>query len=298
MIERVLPLGGEKTLTGVLSEPADAVSPATAFVFLNAGLIHHVGPNRIYVRLARQLANKGFFSLRFDISGIGDSEARSDGVPYFQSRVSETKEVFDYLEQRKGVERFVLLGLCSGADHAFLSALDDERVVGAVLLDGYAYRTRQFYLRRYLRRFFRAESWWDLVIGAHPIWKGVRRFLGVPVETEEDFGFVMDVPSREEAEAGLEELIRRRMRLLFVYTHAVNTTFNYAGQFYDMFPSVKPNDDIRVEFWPEVNHTFTLLSHQSRLLNTVCEWANALASWRVDPLQPEADRSSIPAVER
>ena len=41
--------------------------------FLNAGVIDHVGPAGLWVRLARQWAEAGFRAIRFDLSGNGDS---------------------------------------------------------------------------------------------------------------------------------------------------------------------------------------------------------------------------------
>ena len=46
-------------------------------VLLNAGIIHRIGPNRLYVQLARRLASRGHAVLRFDLAGIGDSEPPS-----------------------------------------------------------------------------------------------------------------------------------------------------------------------------------------------------------------------------
>ena len=43
------------------------------FVFLSAGLLHRVGPHGLHVRLARELAQMGFSSLRVDLAGTGDS---------------------------------------------------------------------------------------------------------------------------------------------------------------------------------------------------------------------------------
>src|SRR5207302_190015 len=81
--EQAVFLGQTNTLVGVVTDPGQPHGelPHTAFVFLNAGLVHHVGPNRLYVTAARRLAALGFVGLRFDFSGIGDSPVRADHLP-------------------------------------------------------------------------------------------------------------------------------------------------------------------------------------------------------------------------
>ncbi len=85
MKEHALLLGKDRSLVGILTENGDADFPGknelTGVLLLNAGLIHHIGPSRIYVKIARMLASMGFIVLRFDFSGIGDSGPRKDKLP-------------------------------------------------------------------------------------------------------------------------------------------------------------------------------------------------------------------------
>ena len=79
MIERPLYFGERSNLLGVLTAPAAPHPGSPAVILLNAGLLHRVGPNRLHVDVARRLAEAGFTSLRFDMSGVGDSELPGDG---------------------------------------------------------------------------------------------------------------------------------------------------------------------------------------------------------------------------
>jgi len=152
--ERALTFGAWRSLVGVVTEPPDgtAFAEAPAVLFLNAGLLHHVGPSRLHVNLARRLARAGLLSMRFDLSGIGDSGPRQDRMGRDESMVSETQEAMDTLAASHGIGRFVLFGICTGADQAVKVALADPRVVGAVLVDGYAYQTSGHFLHYYLGR--------------------------------------------------------------------------------------------------------------------------------------------------
>ena len=121
MREEAVLFGKTKSLVGIISEPMEITnsSPLPAVMILNAGLVHHVGPNRLYVKIARKLAGIGFTVLRFDFSGIGDSNVRGDHLPFQKSAINETQEAMDYLSTAKGVDRFILTGICSGAMAAF-----------------------------------------------------------------------------------------------------------------------------------------------------------------------------------
>jgi alpha-beta hydrolase superfamily lysophospholipase len=140
---REIPLlfGHEHGLFGILAEPAE-LNPGdaraeTAILMLNVGTNHRVGPNRLYVKMARAWAARGYRSLRFDLAGIGDSRTAAG---YAQSRLyskGSTVDVGAAIERLSGlgVRRFILVGLCSGAYVAFQTALADPRVTGLVLIN-------------------------------------------------------------------------------------------------------------------------------------------------------------------
>jgi alpha-beta hydrolase superfamily lysophospholipase len=100
-----------------------------AIVFFNAGAVHHVGPNRVYVTLARHLSAAGFPCFRFDLEGIGDSVLRTPGRenhPYPDTATADARAALDHLRQRFGYTRFIALGLCSGAHTSFHAGLQLE----------------------------------------------------------------------------------------------------------------------------------------------------------------------------
>jgi alpha/beta superfamily hydrolase len=120
MKEHALKFGANESLIGILTE-GDLVDSSCnankglAALLFNAGLIHHVGPNRIYVKLARRLAGMGITTLRFDFSGIGDSGQRMDKLPAKDSILDDARQAMDELERNWGVKAFICIGLCAGA---------------------------------------------------------------------------------------------------------------------------------------------------------------------------------------
>jgi pimeloyl-ACP methyl ester carboxylesterase len=278
MKEKVLRFGVERGLSGVLTEPADGEEAAElpGVVLLNSGILHHVGPSRLYVRLARRLASEGHVAFRFDFSGIGDSEPRKDSLPFVESAPLETRAALDLLGQKLGLERFLLIGLCSGADMAFKVAGLDERVVGIVQLDPYAYRTFGYYLRRYGPKLLNPGAYLksfqgrrrNAALAQKRASSGYQETF-VPPEYRRIF------PPREQVEAQLKQLVGRGVRILNIFSDGQREHINHGAQYARAFPRVPFGDLLTVAYVPHASHTFTHLGDQQRVEEVVSQWVAA-----------------------
>jgi pimeloyl-ACP methyl ester carboxylesterase len=117
---------GPAHLFGVLSEPEHDIAPsAPTVVFLNVGLISHHGPGRLWVELARAAAAAGHVRcLRVDLSGIGDSPTRPGRVDMRSFPIDSLQDMED-IRQAASADGapLMVMGVCSGADHAIEMAL-------------------------------------------------------------------------------------------------------------------------------------------------------------------------------
>jgi alpha-beta hydrolase superfamily lysophospholipase len=151
--EMPLRFGPRRELFGVVSAPGErdehVGARRPAVLLLNVGGNHEVGPHRMNVDLARELASLGYVAFRFDVAGLGDSPV-ARGAPgarenriYAKDSVADVQAAMSLLAETRGVERFVLVGLCSGAYLAFHSAVADARVAGQVLVSSYAFEWKE-----------------------------------------------------------------------------------------------------------------------------------------------------------
>ncbi len=106
-------------------------------MLLNSGIIHRVGAHRLNVKLARHLAAQGFTVLRFDLAGLGDSSFAESRLAFEAQLVEDIRAALNILQNTTDAQRFIVGGICSGADNGYSIALADKRVIGTVMLDPY-----------------------------------------------------------------------------------------------------------------------------------------------------------------
>lgn len=272
MKEKAVVFGTASKLVGVLCEPAAATRRAAApgVVLLNSGLLHRVGAHRLHVKMARALSQIGVTSLRFDFSGLGDSEVRKDTLSFEQSGPLEVREAMDFLEGKVGTSQVVLAGLCSGADVAFYTACADSRVVGLAQLDGFVYKTWQYYPRRFGPKLLSPSSVRGF-IAEHvgQVFRTAGRQGGAPAEDFVQSPYVREFPPQAEVESGLRQLVDRGVRLFNFFSRE---HYGYRRQYIDCFRTVKFDRLLQLEFLPAADHTVSDTGHQSHVVGLVRDW--------------------------
>lgn len=168
-----------RALFGVIHQPDQEPEQKIAIIFLCAGLKQRVGPQRLYVKMARWLCQRGYYCLRLDPEGIGDSEGEIEngrvvdiwGTIQKGRFVADTIAAIDAFIKKIEVDKLVLAGLCGGAITALLAAAGDKRADSLIFLgmpiqiDGAAkndtpeisQELAKVYFRAYLHKIFRFE---------------------------------------------------------------------------------------------------------------------------------------------
>jgi pimeloyl-ACP methyl ester carboxylesterase len=286
LIEEPLQFGEGGRLFAILTLPRMPPHNAQAlpiFVFLNAGLLHRVGPARLHVRLVRELAQMGFSSLRVDLAGTGDSPRRP-GLTYSQSVAADFEEILGILESRLGRSPLVLAGLCSGAYNAIRLTPQEPRVVGMVLLDPICFPDDGFRARAVVVKYMypaRYIAWLRRRFNALRIWRGGKQqdnnsadvLTPEDTPTREQLRAAWGVPTREQLRAAFESIREREGRVLSVFTQNALEFYNQLGQL-GRVVGVDGYQEFCTElFWLQADHTFTLELQRRRLMDAIKTWA-------------------------
>lgn len=281
-LEEPVLFGRNRSLVGSVCMPVGGPQDSRPFVlFLSSGIIHRAGPNRMYVRIARALASAGITSLRFDLSGIGDSvlPAGAPGMSTQQRAEVDIDDALGFMRERYEVERFVVVGLCSGADHGLRTMARGVDVVGAVLLDLNADRTFGFYVRYYSHRVLRLQAWLNILTGRHPIIRVLRGRImrsqasgpaGLDGQDAPSLALDSWLPNHLMRDH-LERVIAREGKLLCIFTAGL-MQYNYRNQFLELFPNLNFRDCLTLEYYADADHTFSSPSLQERLVKVIVDW--------------------------
>jgi len=286
--EQVASFGPGGRLTGILTVPTSGVR-ATAVLLLNAGVVHHVGPQRLWVTLARQLAGAGFHVLRFDHAGLGDSLHRDDGRPFEQSSLSDVADAMAWVERSTTCRLFALVGLCAGTLTAFRVAQADPRITSLVLLtalledpasvpeavvaEAMDRRVGRSYVTQ---KAVSGEAWRRLLTGQVSAGR-VLRTLGRTARPPAREGALLR-PGTEAALDGLQAVLRRGTSVVFLFAEPTTVLEYFRMTIEPRLPALQDAGRVSLSVLKGADHTFTTLRDQNRALETVSRWLEAECS--------------------
>jgi len=277
MSDQAVFLDDKNMLFAMESAPSvGAVSRNTGVVILNSGTINNVGPFGLSIDFARSLSREGFPVLRLDQTGKGES---SD-MPRESSEEDTLKRDIEFaygaLNRQFSVDKIVIIGLCSGADHGIEASSMLVQVAGLVMLDGWAPRDIRYYIARYapklrqplllpgmlLRRFFPSRE---------PVTPDdiLRREIG------EERGARWD---QDKVLSQIRELCDRKVPILAVYTGDADDYYSYAGQLgIGLQRSSIDTSLITESYKPNRKHLYPIAAHRDCLVKDVTEWVLSIS---------------------
>lgn len=274
-IDQAVAIGPRASLVGVVTRPiATDGNERPAFVILNTGIIHRVGHHRMYVTLSRMLAAAGHTVLRFDLSGLGDSDTRSDGLSPLDAALADIRDAVDWLTEGRADDRVILMGLCSGADHAMIYSQSDPRVVGLALIDPSVPRTVRYYILFVLRNLLHA-------IRTPALWRRLkRRLAGIPDAPRLRAPQISNRKVRAYLEAAYRASVERGVQFLAIFTSSAWVGqgirpygHNYHDQLLEALPNVEFGSKLRLEYFRTADHLFGSESDRKKLFEVTLGWA-------------------------
>ena len=257
-----------ETLVGVLSVP-DLPAPRGVLIVVG-GPQYRAGSHRQFTLLARDLAQRGIASLRFDYRGMGDSsgEART-----FEGVGEDIGCAIDRLFAAvPALQDVVIWGLCDAASAALCYAHRDPRVSGVALVNPWV-RTEQGIAQARLRHYYGARLleaglWRKVLRGEFDVKSSLaslRKFLADAAGPRKD-----SVPLPDRMEDGLR---RFAGRVLLILSGKDLTADEFRGVVNRSERWKRLLRDARVtqHELAEANHTFSRR-----------EWRDQVARWTAD----------------
>ncbi|MEP7345317.1 MAG: hypothetical protein ABI877_08620 [Gemmatimonadaceae bacterium] len=274
MRERAVTFGSNGGLVGVVTEPTQQVpAPRRAILLSNVGSHHRVGPFRLYVEVARFFATRGWYVLRFDLAGLGDSVTAEGAEPESERATLDVIEAMNFMEKSFGIEHFVPIGLCSGVDSTHAATVIDARIKGVVFIDGYTYPTFGYQVRRYLSRFFQLKRWLRYVKRK----RMARHFPSIATEKPVEAVFTREYPSLERFRSDIGRIAARDTRMLFIFTGSVDYRYNHRNQIFEQLGDTAARHLVDIGYFSDVDHLFSTEARRRSLMSHVDSWLATFA---------------------
>lgn len=280
---------GVSQLFGVLTTglPAAADKARAVVVLLNSGSVHHIGPNRLWVRLARQWASKGVVVLRLDLSGIGDSQPRPDAPAnevYSASAAMDVDAAVKYVKGALAANEYHVAGLCSGAYHAFKAAVAGQALTSVIMINPLTFfwtpgmsldgEIKDFELqvksKKYRQQLFSLEPWRKLVRGQLDLsYLGrfvARRVSAVVEGCSRKLARLAGVALANDLPSELAQVARNRVRQHFVFAVGDPGLELLCSQGGPGLEKLQTDGSIYIDRIAQADHTFTRLEARERLV--------------------------------
>jgi pimeloyl-ACP methyl ester carboxylesterase len=269
-------------LMGIASRSANP--NGRAVILINAGSIHRVGPNRLYVELARRLAARGDLVLRVDLAGIGDSRPRGaqpDNVVYSTTAVDDVGGAVAWCK-RQDAKTIAVVGLCSGAYHALKAAVSGQPIDTVVPinpltffwkpgmpLDFAAFKDAA----RYQKSVTNVQSWKKLLRGDVDVRRvakvAANRARSILEHRARDLARELRLPLTDDLASELAALGRRNTRVHFIFSASDPGRAMLLEQGGATVERLKKSGKLAIDVIDRTDHTFTARWAHPRLLDAI-----------------------------
>jgi hypothetical protein len=265
--------GQQKRLKGIAIAD-DRLNPnGSIVIFVNAGFISSQGPFRLYTLLARRLAEYKIGSLRFDLGGIGHSEAIELGKPLHQRTMDDIQQAVNYVRNELQCSDIVLCGLCSGAEDSFQYASIDSRIKAVVMIDPHCYQTTGYKLRK----LFSLDIPKRMTVKVLRLINRLNNLHGnKKIDKKPPSLIDYQCLTHDKSSAILRKLLDRKVLIHYVYTAGTLENFNSAKQLYEMYPDIELKDRVSIDHLPHIEHTQFLEEDREVMLSCL---TRRIVSW-------------------
>lgn len=275
------------SLFGVLTQGGGTDS---GILLVNSGSVHHIGPNRLWVRLARQWAQRGLLVLRLDLSGIGDSSPRQgaeENVVYSAEAMKDIESALQYMQNQLGIKDCKLLGLCSGAYHGFKAAVAGQPLSAVIMINPLTFfwtlgtpldeGIKDYEVvsqsAGYSKQIFTLEPWRKLFNGqldlGYILRFVVRRLWTSLVPHLRMLARLLRIPMANDLGRELSIASQNGVQQRFVFAVGEPGFELLKTQAEARLDELLEKKEVTIDFIPDADHTFTRLQARERLIVTL-----------------------------
>ena len=270
-------------LAAIASRPARQARPRRALVLLNSGCVRRIGPNRMYVAMARRCAADGALVVRVDLSGIGDTPARpgeSERVVYPEHALVEIAELIAWC-RRAGADQVVLGGLCSGGYYAVEAALAGQPLAGILPINPglpetpdevQPYRAHAE-MTRYLAALRDPAKWKKLLDGSADVRRLARiasmRVREAAASRAKDLARRLGVPLADDFGTALVRLAKRGTTITYIFCAAEPGLVHLRERAGASLTRLERRGQLALRIIDGPDHTFTPVSSHAWLVDEV-----------------------------
>jgi hypothetical protein len=235
------------------------------------------GAARQNVVLARQLAQAGIASFRFDFAGLGDSLGPPGTERVFShaftDRIADVRAAIDAMEGL-GFNRFAIHGLCLGAFHALHAAAVDPRLDSLVLINLPLFTVpatnvlgqleqRGHSAGEYLVKLMKPRSWSNLLRGRTNcaalrravVFHLQRHTVGLVARTARRLGLL---PNQSFAHRTMATLSKRGARTLYLFSTGPEDIESFATEFGADGAGLADYPGAEMRVVPGMDHSLTI----------------------------------------
>lgn len=292
-----------QSLNGVIHVPDQKLlKQKVGIILLNSGLKDRVGPHRLYIKIARKLCKEGFYVLRFDSSGLGDSEGMLKSGLSVQNFALIEKGLFvddalsaiDLFLPKTEVSYLVLAGLCGGAITALLTASIDARVGNLILMDPSIVLDEtkenkkihphelQIVISSYKNKLIDLSFWKSVFISKRDYLKILKmliaylnlKFKRILCNNHIDNNsMILDRPLNKKFLDAFFKYMRSKRSILFLMSETDKAAWEFKNKFEkSTLSDLSKNHYCRIKYVNTANHEFASLTAQEILLNEINTW--------------------------
>lgn len=273
---------------GVLTR-MEGAGAQPAVLMLNSGSVHHIGPNRLWVKLSREWAQRGVTVLRVDLSGIGDSPARPgarENVVYSSHASADIAAALWYLRKEVGVTECHAMGLCSGGYHALKAAMAGQDLASVLMVNPLTYHWKDGedvsglkayevngLASKFRRQLLTLEPWKKLLQGQldvgiviNVLWRRLLNF-GHPYALQ--VARALRIPLDRDLARELAGVTRRGVQLNFVFSEQAPGYELLQREGGKALHRLTQAHLATLDFVPRSDHTFTRREARDRLIEVL-----------------------------